>query len=154
MNEILKANPDLAGLTIFATLIGASLTFLGVWVKSYLSYKSDTTDTPLTAAESALRIQGSVMDELRKELLKSEERFKEALAGQATAFNARIDRLRKTEDAQQKEIADLRDRLTVYVATATEHKKEIAEWKERYWKLNNQHLEAKAKLSVYETENK
>lgn len=154
MLEVLTTNPDLATLVAFSTFIGALLTFLGTWVKSYFLFRSDITDSPLSAAESALRIQGAVMNELRKELTKSESNFKEALEAQAKAFNARIDRLRKTEEIQQREIIDLRERLTTYETANKEHKREIDEWKGRYWKLNNQHAEATAKLSVYECNSK
>jgi len=146
--KIAGESPEL--MTVLGIIIAGLLTVMGKWWIGFFAFKAKTTDTPSNAAEAAVRMQSALLADVRIELGRSEDRFNRALNSQKTAFDARIDRMRKIEDSQQDEIKNLTRRLTEYESKDKEYKREIAEWKKRYWELDRVHAEAKAKLSVYE----
>jgi hypothetical protein len=168
--EVVKSSPEIS--LLVAGVAGGLFTFLAKWWTSFFLFKTNTANVPINAAEAAIRMQSSLLAEMRVELGMAEGRFKEALAAQklefdgridrmklteksalenqAKVFNARIDRMTKSEHEQEKEIKGLTKRVTAYESKDIEYKREIGEWKTRYWMLHNDHEQAKAKLSVYE----
>ena len=138
-------------------LIGVVMWFLTKWGDLFLRYRDSLTATSNAAASNALNIQTSVLDKMKISLDEQQVVFNSAIEAathdfnkQIADFNGQIEALTKREEELSKVIAALTKKSDQQEAQLEELHRTNEEWKERYWKLYNEHQVAKAKLEVYE----